>query len=75
MTYYKLHTNMVAQPEVYHGNICVQHCVRGVVDSQFPGKKSQRLYIRIYCDIKIIVLYLDVQGKIIPVVKKMLINV
>jgi hypothetical protein len=48
MPYYILHMNMDAHPYAYHRNICIQHSVHEVADSQYPGKK--RLYIRIYCD-------------------------
>jgi hypothetical protein len=44
MTYYILHRKMEAHPYVYHRNICIQHCVREVVHSDYPGKNTKDRY-------------------------------
>jgi hypothetical protein len=51
MPYYTLHMHMDAHAYVYHRNIHIQHCVREVVRSKYPGKK-QRVNIRIKSDRK-----------------------
>ena len=46
MPYYTLHMNMDTHPyvRVCHRNICIQHYVHEVVDSEYPGKKKIKHY-------------------------------
>jgi hypothetical protein len=50
MPYYILHINIDAHPYIYYRNVRIQHCVHEVLHSEYPGKKAQRLNIRIYSD-------------------------
>jgi len=40
MPYYILHINIDTHPYVYHGNICILHCVHEV-PSEYPGKNTK----------------------------------
>jgi hypothetical protein len=45
MPYYRHHMYKGAYDHLYHRNICIQHCVREIVHSDYPGKEKAKVNI------------------------------